>query len=316
MRRNPLILIIGIVLVVIFFLLLFTFQVRQSEVVMVTTFGRPSEPYTKPGIYLRWPWGIQMVHRFDQRVQNFEDQLSEGLTRDGKNLITSVYVGWKITEPARFFAKFGAGESIPEAEKYLKQALVGAKSAVVGMHPLVDFVSASDNGTNYLAIENQILEGVRNQVQQAGYGMAIEFLGIKRLAIPDQVTQQVFDEMTKERQVLVSASEAEGAAEASKIKSQADRTAAEMLAKAEGEATQIRGTAQAEAGKYLTIFKQDEGLANFIFRLDALEGTLKERSILIFDRRTPPFDLFNGNFQGFTNKLEGGQRESAGGAGK
>ena len=68
MRRNPLILAIGIVLVIIFFLLLFTFQVRQSEVVLVTTFGKPSEPYTKPGIKLRWPWGIQMVHRFDQRV--------------------------------------------------------------------------------------------------------------------------------------------------------------------------------------------------------------------------------------------------------
>jgi membrane protease subunit HflC len=304
MRRNPLILFIGIVLVIIFFLLLFTFQVRKSEVVMVTTFGKPSEPKTEPGIYLRWPWGIQMVHRFDQRVQNFEDQMSEGLTRDGKNLITSVYVGWKITDPSQFFAKFGAGDSIPEAEKYLKQVLIGSKSAVVGTHPLSHFVSATDNGTNYLLIESQILEHVRSQVQNARYGMEVEFLGIKRLAIPEQVTQQVFDEMTKERQVLVKASEADGEAEASKIRSQADRTAAEMLARAEGEATQIRGKAQAEAGKYLSVFRQDEDLANFIFRLDALEGTLKERSILIFDRRTPPFDLFNGNFQGLTNRLE------------
>jgi len=314
MRRNPLILIIGVLVVVIFFLLLFTFQVRQSEVVLKTTFGKPSEPITTPGIKLRWPWGIQMVHRFDQRVQNFEDQLTEGLTRDGKNLDTSVYVGWRISEPSKFFAKFGAGDSIPEAEKYLKQVLLGAKSAVVGTHPLTDFVSATDNGTNYLAIEKEILEGVQGQVQKAGYGMEIKFLGIKRLAIPEQVTQQVFDEMTKERQVLVKASEADGEAEASKIRSQADRTAAEMLAKAEGEATQIRGAAQAEAGKYLSIFKQDEDLANFIFRLDALEGTLKDRSILIFDRRTPPFDLFMGNFQGFTNRLEkvGGGKAAGG----
>src|SRR6185369_7068777 len=173
MRRNPLILIIGIVLVIIFFLLLFTFQVRKSEVVLVTTFGKPSEPYKDPGIFLRWPWGIQMVHRFDQRVQNFEDQLSEGLTRDGKNLITSVYVGWKITQPSRFFGKFGAGDSIPEAEKYLKQVLVGAKSAIVGKHPLTDFVSATDNGTNYTAIENEILAAVESQVTANNYGLEI-----------------------------------------------------------------------------------------------------------------------------------------------
>jgi membrane protease subunit HflC len=305
MRRNPLILIIGAVVVIIFLLLLFTFQVRKSEVVLVTTFGSPSSPKNKPGIYLRWPWGIQMVHRFDQRTQNFEDQLTEGLTRDGKNLLTSVYVGWKIADPSQFFSKFGGGDAIPEAEKYLKQVLGGAKSAVVGKHPLTDFVSATDNGTNYLAIESNILNSVRSQVQDAGYGMSIEFLGIKRLAIPEQVTQQVFDEMTKERQVLVKASEAEGEAEASKIRSQADRTAAEMLAKAEGEATQIRGAAEAEAAKFLPIFRQDEALANLIFRLNALEGTLKERSILIFDRRTPPFDLFQGNFLSSTNRQRG-----------
>jgi len=302
MRRNPLILFIGVVLVIIFFLLLFTFQVRQSEVVLVTTFGKPSNPYTEPGIKLRAPWGIQMVHRFDKRVQNFEDQLTEGLTRDGKNLLTSVYVGWQITNPSEFFAKFGGGDAIPEAEKHLKQVLGGAKSAVVGKHPLTDFVSATDNGTNYLNVESEILSAVQSQVKASGYGLDIQFLGIKRLAIPEQVTQQVFDEMTKERQVLVKASEAEGDAEASKIKSQADRTAAEMLAKAEGKATEIRGEAEGEAAKYLPIFRQDPELANLIFRLNALEGTLKEKSILIFDRRTPPFDLFMGNFGAATNQ--------------
>src|SRR5215471_15882096 len=98
MKRNLLMWVIGGVLAVIFFLVLFFFQVRQSEVVLVTTFGKPNEhPFDKPGIYFRLPWGVQMVHRFDQRVQNFEDRLTEGLTRDGKNLLTSVYVGWQIT---------------------------------------------------------------------------------------------------------------------------------------------------------------------------------------------------------------------------
>ena len=41
MKRNILTLVIGAVLVVIFALLLFIFQVRQSEVAVVTTFGKP-----------------------------------------------------------------------------------------------------------------------------------------------------------------------------------------------------------------------------------------------------------------------------------
>ena len=99
MKRTPLTLIIGIVLIVIFAFLLFSFQVRQSEVVVVTRFGNPVRTITEPGLKGRLPWGIEMVHRFDQRVQNFEDKFTEGQTRDSFNLLASVYVGWKITDP-------------------------------------------------------------------------------------------------------------------------------------------------------------------------------------------------------------------------
>jgi membrane protease subunit HflC len=175
----------------------------------------------------------------------------------------------------------------------------------MGKHPLTDFVSATDNGTNYMAIEKEIFSAIESQVQANNYGLSIEFLGLKKLGIPEPVTQQVFDEMSKERSVLVSTSQAEGEAEASKIKSEADRIAAEMLAKAQGEATRIIGDGEAEAAKSLSVFQQNPELANFIFRLNALEGTLKEKSILIFDRRTPPFDLFMGTPADLTGKAGG-----------
>src|SRR5574342_692707 len=102
MKRNPLTLVIGILLILIVGLLLFVFQVRKSEVVVVTTFGKPTRDIDQPGAYVKLPWPIQSVHRFDQRVQNFEDKFTEGLTSDSFNLLTSVYVGWKITDPKAF----------------------------------------------------------------------------------------------------------------------------------------------------------------------------------------------------------------------
>jgi len=54
MKRNILTIVIGAVLIVIFALLLFVFQVRQSEVAVVTTFGKPTaQPYDKPGAYFK-----------------------------------------------------------------------------------------------------------------------------------------------------------------------------------------------------------------------------------------------------------------------
>ena len=88
MKRNLITLITAAVLIVIFVLLLFTFQVRQSEVAVVTTFGRITGAPREPGLHLRWPWPIQQVYKFDERIQNFQDKFSENLTADSINLIT------------------------------------------------------------------------------------------------------------------------------------------------------------------------------------------------------------------------------------
>jgi membrane protease subunit HflC len=295
MKRNPLTLIIGLLLILIFGLLLFTFQVRTTEVAVVTTFGNPTRPITEPNLYFKWPWPIQKVWTFDRRVQNFEDRLTEGLTHDSFNLLTSVYVGWKVSDPTAFFPKFaGSANPIGAAETLLDQWLGDANRAVVGRHPLSDFVSTSDNGAAFLGIESEILEAIQSQIRTNNLGLEIAFLGLKRLQLPENVSQSVFDRMTSERKVLADRFQYEGEAEAQRIRSDAERTAAELLITAEGQATQIKGLGEAEAAKSLKVFQQNPELASFIFRLSALEGSLKERSILIFDQHTPPFDLFRG----------------------
>jgi modulator of FtsH protease HflC len=292
MKRNTLTVTIGALLILIFALLLFMYQVRTTEVAVVTTFGRPTLDVTNAGAYFKWPWPVQKVYYFDKRVQNFEDRFTEGLTADNNNLLTSVYIGWRISDPKAFFPKFPGG-SVSEAEKVLDGLLRSAKSAVVGKHPLSDFVSAG-SGQSFTAIEAEILAAVQSQVRANNYGIDVEFLGIKKLGLPEPVTQSVFERMTSERQVLVSKLQNEGEAEAQKVRSAADRAAAEQLAAAEGQALEIRGKGEAEAAKSLAVFQQNPQLASFLFRLTALENSLKDRSTLIFDQQTPPFDLFRG----------------------
>ena len=295
MKRNPLTLIIGLVLILVFGFLLFTFQVRTTEVAVVTTFGKPTRPITEPNLYFKWPWPIQKVWTFDRRMQNFEDRLTEGLTRDSFNLLTSVYVGWKVADPTAFFPRFaGSADPIAAAEALLDQWLGNAKTAVVGRHPWADFVSTTDNGAAFLAVENEILETIQSQIRTNNLGLQVEFLGLKRLQLPESVSQSVFDRMTSERKVLADGFQYEGEAEAQRIRSEAERKAAELLANAEAQATQIKGKGEAEAAKSLAVFQQNPALASFIFRLNALESSLKERSVLIFDQNTPPFDLFRG----------------------
>jgi membrane protease subunit HflC len=295
MNRNVLTFAIGAVLVVIFALLLFVFQVRQSEVAVVATFGKPTgRAYDQPGAYFKWPWPIQKVYKYDQRVQNFEDKFSQTLTADSSLLMTSVYVGWKISDAGQFLQVFPGdpSASLPNAQSKLEGMLRSTKSAVIANHPLADFVNADPKALKFDAIENEIEQSVQSELQTNNYGIELEFLGFKKIGLPESVTQTVFDRMKSERQVLISLAENTGKAEAQKIQSAADAEAARTIANAQASATRLRAEGEAEAAKTLPIFEQNPDLAIFLLRIGALQQSLNQKATLIFDERTPPFDLF------------------------
>jgi membrane protease subunit HflC len=296
MKRNSLTIIIGAVLILIFALLLFVFQVRKSETAVVATFGKPtSQNYDQPGAYFKWPWPIQKVYKYDQRVQNFEDKFSQTPTADSGLLLTSVYVGWKISDARQFLQLFpGDPEvSLPNAQSKLEQMVRTAKSAAVGKHPLSDFVNANPQDLKFDAIEREIEDSVQSDLRTNNYGFKLEFLGFKKIGLPESVTQTVFERMKSERQVKISLAENEGKAKAQEIQSEADADAVRTIANAQASATRIRGEAEAEAAKTLPVFQQNPELAVFLLNIGALQQTLNSRATLIFDERMPPFSLFS-----------------------
>ena len=292
MKRNLLTLVIGAVLIVIFALLLFVFQVRQSEIAVVTTFGKPTR-MAEAGPHLKWPWPIQKVYTFDQRIQNFSDKFSQTLTADNNNLIVTIYVGWKISDAKAFFPKF-AGGSVSAAQQQLEGILRSAKNAIIGKHYLSEFVNANPQDLQFNAIEKEIEQAVQAQLQANSYGIELEFLGFKKIELPENVTQAVFARMTSERAVIISRLQFEGEHDAQIIKSAANRQASETINNAVADATRIRGEGEAAAAKVLPVFQQNPELANFLLRIDAIQQSLNSRATLIFDERTPPFDLFTG----------------------
>jgi membrane protease subunit HflC len=294
MKRNILTIVIGAVLIVIFALLLFVFQVRQSEVAVVSTFLKPTRDITEPGAYFKWPWPIQNVYKYDQRVRNFEDKFSENLTADNNMLLTSIYVGWKISDAAAFLPRFPGDPSVsvPNAQSKLEGMLRTAKNAVIGKHPLSDFVNANPQDLKFDAIENEIEQSVQSELRTNNYGIQLEFLGFKKIGLPESVTQAVFTRMTAERTVKINLLVYDGEKQATIIKSAADRQAADTISQATAAATRIEGAGVAEAAKTLPVFQQNPELANFLLRISALQQSLNQRATLIFDERTPPFDLF------------------------
>jgi membrane protease subunit HflC len=297
MKKNPLNMAIGALLIIIFGLLLFLFQVRTSEVAVVTTFGKPTRQITNAGLYAKAPWPIQKVHKLDKRIQNFESKFDEAFTPDGYNLLVSVYAGWRISEPAAFFPKFAGGSVTNAGERALQEIVRDAKSAVIGQHPFSHFISVNENEMKFVDIEKEILQRVQSRLQANNYGIEIVFLGIKKLGLPESVTAEVFKRMTEERNVLVSAIEREGEGRASKIRAEANRDAAMLVSDAEAKALKIKGEAESKAAESLQTMNQEPELANFLLRLSGLENLLRDRTTLILDENTSPLDLLKRSAQ-------------------
>jgi membrane protease subunit HflC len=287
MKRSPLTIVVAAILIVIFGLLLFVYQVRKSEVAVVTLFGKMHTVKTDPGPGLRWPWPIENVYKLDQRVQILEGKFEQVKLPDQNILMLSVYAGYRIEDPKAFFPIFDKG-SISEAEKALEAFVRSAKNEVAGQHPFSDFVSTDEKQMKFTQIEDEILQKVQKQVHDKGYGIELKFIQIKKIGLPDSVTQNVFDRMTSERQYYISKIQSLGEEEATKIKSAADSTAIKLLGDADAQAFTIRGEGEAQMMKSLEILQQNPSLANFNMQMTALEEFLKKNATLVLDQSTSP----------------------------
>jgi modulator of FtsH protease HflC len=295
MKRNIITFIVGGIFIVILIMLLFAFQVRYGQVAVVTTFGKPVRNInglTDAGLYFKWPWPVQRVYKFDGRIQNFQDKFQETLTHDNNDLILTVYAGWRISDASQFYPKFLG--SVSYAQTQLEGMLRNAQNAVVSSNNLSAFVNPDSSQLHFDQMEQQIQDMVQSQLTANNYGIQLEFLGFKKIELPSSVTQSVFDRMKEERQVLINREQFDGIKEASYIRSTADRQAAETVANATATATRIQGEGQAVAAKVLPVFEQNPALANYLLSLDAMQKTLDRQTTLIFDERTPPFNMFTG----------------------
>lgn len=287
MKKNPLTLATGAVVVLIFAAMLFAFQVRKTEVVIVTTLGKYSRSITEPGLNFRLPWPIQNVHRYDNRIRNLEKKYEQTTTADGRIIVIEVFMGWRVKDPRKFLELFGDDEA--SAERNLEIQLRTAKNNTVGNHPLADFISVDPQSLKFDALEREMLTEV--QAGTAGFGVEIVMLGVKQIGLPESITTKVFERMKAERERLVKQFQGEGEKESISIRSEADLKREQILAEADGRAKQILGEAEAQAAKQLKTFEKNPELAVFLLKLDALEQSLKERATLVLDPRTPPFDL-------------------------
>ena len=207
MSKHVLTVIVAVIIGVSLFLYMFAFQVRESEKVVVLRFGKPAAVQPEPGYHFKWPWPIEEVRRFDARIHVSEGKIEETRTKDGNNIIVSLCVGWRVSDPQIFNQNFGrADQEKQEDEAWGKiESIVRDRTlATLGNYELGQLVNVQTDKLRYDQIEDEIREKANATLGPAGlgvkdFGVEIVLAKIRRLELPASVTSAVYARMVQER---------------------------------------------------------------------------------------------------------------------
>ena len=114
------------------------------------------------------------------------------------------------------------------------------------------------------------------------YGIALVDVKIKRIGLPDQVRDSVFERMRKERARIAQRYRSEGNEEAMKIRALADKEKTVILAEAHADAEIVRGKAEAKATRtYSEAHQKDPQFFELLRTLEAYKKIFDEKTTIL-----------------------------------
>ncbi len=307
MRKNLTTLLVVVLLVVVIVSIMCAFQVRFTETVVVTRWKRVHkviEP-SNAGLHFKAPWPIDEVYRYDTRLRSFETEFRQAATRDQKTVILTAYATWRIDDARKFLEAVGSEDT---ADQKIRDMLENQVQLVLRDHDLDELVNTDVSKMKLAEMEDVILQGAssggdgtaaaKTGIQKPAnekYGIDVVSVGIKRLGLPESVTKDVFTRMKEDRQREISQYQAEGEAEATKIRVTAEEISSRILVRAEAYAKMIVGQGDAEAAKYYKVFEENLELSNFLKKIEMVEEIMQSGQLtLVMDAdKFIPLDILN-----------------------
>jgi membrane protease subunit HflC len=275
------------------------YTVRETDVVILTQFGKPiGAPVTEAGLHWKLPF-IQSVNRIEKRLLEWDGPVSEMPTKDKTYISVEAFARWRIHDPAIYFVSVH-DEQQRRALSRLDDIIGSEIRIAVARHELIEVIRSDK--TRKLAeavekdfagsaavlpaiergrreIERDILKEAAPKVQSLG----IELLDVrfKRVNYNAQVIERIHQRMISERTQIAQGYRSEGEGKAAGITGKRDRDLREIESTAYRKVQEIQGAADAEATRiYAEAFNKSPQAVEFYGFVKTMETY---RKILLGD---------------------------------
>jgi modulator of FtsH protease HflC len=266
------------------------FTVYQTKQALVVRLGQPVRVITEPGLNAKIPF-IDSVIYIDKRILNIEsaaqeviassaDQSTANVAQAGERLVVDAFARYRILDPLKFYQTVGPDGASSQLSILLNSAL----RRVLGAATLADAVRNR---------REDLMGQMREQLDRDArpFGIEIVDVRIRRVDLPEQNSQAVYQRMQTERQREAAEFRAQGSQKSQEIRAKADRDVTVLLAEANSQAETIRGQGDAERNRiFADAYGKDPDFFAFYRSMQAYERSMQHSDTRLVLR--PDSDFF------------------------
>jgi len=258
------------------------FTVDQRQNALVFQLGEVVSVKTKPGLYFKLPL-VQNVRYFDTRILTLDSSDPERfITSEKKNVLVDSFIKWRVIDARQFYVSVGGDET--RAQIRLNQTVNDGLRAEFGQRTINEVVSGR---------REEIMNIIRTKADSDArkIGVQVVDVRIKRVDLPESVSENVYRRMEAERKQVANELRSTGAAEAEKIKADADKQKDVIVAEAYRDAQGVKGEGDARASTlYAAAYGKNAEFYAFYRSMQAYRESFKNKSdVMVLD---PSADFF------------------------
>jgi len=261
------------------------FVVNDKEHAIVFQFGEAIRPNVDKGLNFKIPI-IQNVKKFDSRLQTLDEEPDRILTVESKYLLVDSFVKYKITDVLKFYqANNGSFNSL---NSLLAQRTEFELKNQFGKRTVTELVSGE---------RDELMDTMRSGLNDVVADLGIEIIDfrVKRIDLPSNLSNSVYERMRTQRNRLAEELRSQGKEISREIRAIADKDKIVILAEADKTAQEIKGDGDAEAtGIYANSFSQDPEFYEFTRSIKAYEDIFQDKSdVMLIDSDSDFFKYLN-----------------------
>ena len=258
------------------------FVVTEFQRAVLLEFGKVVRDNIEPGLHFKMPF-INDVRKFDGRVLTLDAPSERFLTLEKKALIVDSFAKYRVDEVQTFYTATSGDER--RAEELLKARINTGLRNEISKRTLHEVVSGERD--ELMTVLTQRLD----EIARRELGVEVVDVRVKRIDLPPEVSQSVYNRMNTERDIEAREHRAKGQELAVGIRADADKQTEVILAEAYSNAEEMRGEGDAEAaGLYADAFNKDAEFYKFYRSMSAYQRTFANKNDILLVN--PDSDFF------------------------